>query len=176
MSARQLLVFVMLAVMLLSGCALVPPGRTSLEGEHSASIGFNLGTSVRLNRDGTYRRDVTLFYCSPLVIKSDDGKEEETLYGWTNTETGTWTISDRVVVLEAGDRKIQNPNVEKEYFDDVRSYPVTYKFPQGWTLVYPCWRCVLMNKKPKQALQPAPTAGTSAAEQPLVPAAVAADL
>jgi len=166
----------MLAVMLLSGCALVPPGRTSLEGEHSASIGFNLGTSVRLNRDGTYRRDVTLFYCSPLVIKSDDGKEEETLYGWTNTETGTWTISDRVVVLEAGDRKIQNPNVEKEYFDDVRSYPVTYKFPQGWTLVYPCWRCVLMNKKPKQALQPAPTAGTSAAEQPLVPAAVAADL
>jgi hypothetical protein len=36
------------------------------------------------------------------------------------------------------------------------------------------WR--RLNKKPNQALQPTPTAGTSAAEQPLVPAAVVADL
>jgi hypothetical protein len=86
-----------------------------------------------------------------LVITTDSGKEEETFYGWTNIETGTWKISDHVVVLDAGDRQLQNPNVEKEYFDDVRSYPVTYKFPAGWTLVYPCWRCVLMTKTPNQA-------------------------
>ncbi|MCR6657743.1 MAG: hypothetical protein NVV63_18485 [Opitutus sp.] len=34
----------------------------------------------------------------------------------------------------------------------------------------------VLRKKPNQALQPTPTAGTSAAEQPLVPAAGVADL
>src|SRR5436190_8714661 len=88
---RLYLSFALVAASLLSGCALLPPSRSSLEGTHTASISFNLGTAVTLNHDGTYRRDVSLFYCSPLVIKSGDGREEETLDGWTNTETGKWT-------------------------------------------------------------------------------------
>jgi hypothetical protein len=167
---RNLLI---LALSLLCGCALVPPGPSALTGTHTASIGFNQGTSVTLNRDGTYRRSVSLFYCTPMVIKSDEGKEE-TISGWTNSETGTWTVSDRIVFLKADDREIQNPNVEKRYFDDVRSYPVTYKFPHGWVLVYPCWKCVLMRKAPNLPPAPTPLRVTSAADAPVAPRSVAA--
>jgi hypothetical protein len=149
----------------MSGCALVPPQVASLEGTHSASLGLNFGTSVMLNRDGTYQRTVSLFYCVPLVAVSDEGKKEESLDGWINTESGTWKISDRVVILEAGDREIQNPNVEKKYFDEVRSYPITYKFPHGWTLIYPSSRCVVMKKRPAEALEPTATAVISPAAQ-----------
>jgi hypothetical protein len=151
-SARYLLFF---ALPIFSGCAAFPPGRSAVVGTYSASIGFNQGASVSLKPDGTYERSVSLFYCSPLVIETSEGREE-TFSGWTNTEAGTWEVSDRVVLLKAGDRHLENPNVEKEYFDDVRSYPITYKFPRGWVLVYPQWQCVVMKKEPNQSVQTTP--------------------
>jgi hypothetical protein len=110
-----------------------------------------------------------------MVIESDDGKEV-TISGWTNSETGTWTVSDRVVFLKADDREIQNPNVEKKYFDEVRSYPVTYQFPHGWVLVYPCWKCVIMKKQPNKAPEPTTTSVTHPACAGCAPDVVAAHL
>ncbi len=140
---RYFLVFVL---PLLGGCAVFPPDRSGLIGTHTASIGFNQSTTVTLKADGTYERSVSLFYCSPVEFETPDGKE--IIDGWTNKETGMWEISDRVVVLTTGEREIENSAVEKKYFDEIRSYPITYKFPQGWLLVYPSWRCVLMKKMP----------------------------
>jgi|GEM_PF-4341658 len=147
-----------LALLFVSGCALIPPGKSSLTGTHVASIGFNEGTSVTLNRDGTYRRSISLSYCEPLVLEMEDGRKE-VYSGWVNSETGTWTVSDRIVLLEEGDREIQNPNVEKEYFDDIRGYPITYKFPRGWVLVYPSSKCVLMKKVPNRPPKPTVSSG-----------------
>ena len=100
------------------------------------------------------------------MLENEDGKEE-VYSGWTNTETGTWRVADRVVLLKSEDREIQNPNVEELYFDAVRSYPITYKFPRGWVLIYPSWRCVIMKKEPNQPLQHnASTESVSNSESP----------
>jgi hypothetical protein len=93
-----------------------------------------------------------LFSSAGLVIESEEGKGVG-FWGWTNTETGTWVISDRVISLTSAHREIENPNVEADYFDAVKSYPITYKFPRGWVLLYPSWRYPVMKKKPNQSLQ-----------------------
>jgi len=136
----------------IGGCALMPPQQSSVRGTHTVSIDHHLGTSVRLNRDGTYERSVSFFSSAGLVIESTEGKEVG-MWGWTNTETGTWTILDRAILLEPEDREIENPNVEESFFEAVRSYPITYKFPHGWMLIYPSWRNPVMKKKPNQPLQ-----------------------
>ena len=150
MKAIRLLV--VLPLLLVGGCAMIPPRASSLLGTHTAPLAHNLGTSVSFYPDGSYQRRIHLFYSEPLVIETEDGKEE-VYSGWTNTETGTWRVSDRAILLKSEEREIQNPNVEELYFDAVRSYPITYKFPRGWVLIYPSWNCVIMKKTPNQPLQ-----------------------
>lgn len=138
-----------LVAVALSGCATLPPSRPSIEGVHTASNYFNTRVTLELKDDGSYTRRIDFAYCSPIVMDLGDGKQAS-LSGWTNYESGFWKIEDRIVLLDAQDRNMENPNAERADFDLVRKIPMTYQFPHGWVLIYPGEIWTVMKKSPNQ--------------------------
>jgi hypothetical protein len=135
-----------------SGCAILPPSRHSVEGTYTASNYSGTKVTLTLTRDGTYERWIDFTYGSPFVIELEKGNSKE-ISGWTNYESGIWQFNDRIVLLSAEDRRMENPASEKADFDYVRKIPVTYKFAQGWSLIYPDGIWALMNKGPNNSTE-----------------------
>jgi hypothetical protein len=89
--------------------------RQSATGYYTGEWTFNGGLELWLRSDGTYLWRQSLFYCSP------DGNGN---IGWSNDESGKWSIRDRQVKLQRTSGTTANAYVENLYFARHRIFSV----------------------------------------------------
>jgi len=150
---------------LLAGCLSPRSAIPSFAGEYEMG-GFNEVTTLSLHLDGSYRISHSMTSC---VI------DEGGITTWHSDESGHWRFDGRVIVLSSS---VANPRQYFHWFSRLRvsqrNGVLTLLSDVPTSPVYT--RLGFREKKPNKSPEPTTTSGTSAAEQPRVPAAVVAHL